>query len=80
MAQIVVRNLEDDVMQGLKALAGRRGVSAEQAVRSLIAEAVESERRLAAFRTQSAAARQRIEKTRGTLSDSAADIRADRWR
>lgn len=80
MAQIVVRNIEDEVMHGLKALAIRRGVSAEQAVRSLIAEAVESERRLAAFRTDSAAARGRLAQTHGTLPDSTTDIRADRSR
>lgn len=80
MAQIVVRNIEDDVMQGLRALAIARGVSTEQAVRSLIAEAVESGRRLAAFRADSAAARDRLAQTHGTLPDSTSDIRADRSR
>jgi plasmid stability protein len=80
MAQIVVRNIEDDTMQGLKALASRQGVSAEQAVRSLIADAVAAERGLAAFREASASARARLFAARGMLSDSTSGIREDRER
>ena len=80
MAQIVVRNIEDDTMQGLKALAARHGVSAEQTVRSLITDAVAADRGLAAFREASASARARLLDARGTLSDSTSGIREDRDR
>jgi len=80
MAQIVVRNIEDDTMEGFRALAARRGVSAEQAVRTLIAEAVSVERGLEAFRKKAAAGRARLRATRGQLSDSTSLIREDRDR
>ena len=80
MAQIVVRNIDDEVMEGLKALAARRGVSTEQAVRFLMADAVDAERRRASFREAAAATRERVRKQRGELSDSQSLIRADRDR
>ena len=39
MAQILVRNLEDDVVDALKRRAKARGVSLEQEVRDVLAEA-----------------------------------------
>jgi plasmid stability protein len=80
MAQIVVRNIEEDVMEGLKALAARRGVSTEQAVRSLMADAVDAERRRASFREAAASTRDGLRRTHGELSDSQSLIRADRDR
>ena len=78
MAQIVVRNIEEDVMQGLKAMAARDGVSAEQAVRSLIADAVDAIRRRDAFRKAAASGRARLLDTHGAMSDSTTTIRSDR--
>ena len=80
MAQIVVRNIEEDVMEGLKALAARRGVSTEQAVRSLMADAVAAERRRTSFRQAAASTRQRLRRQGGELPDSDSLIRADRDR
>jgi plasmid stability protein len=46
MAQIVVRGIDEEVMQKFKARAKKQGKSAEQAVRELIEEAArEAERR-----------------------------------
>jgi plasmid stability protein len=80
MAQIVVRNIEDGVMQGLKELAQRHGVSAEEEVRRLIAGAVGREQRKAAFRAKAARTRTRLSKEGRTFEDSTALIRADRGR
>ena len=80
MAQIVVRNIAEDVMEGLKTLAARRGVSTEQAVRSLMADAVDAERRRASFREASVSAREGLRRRHGKLSDSQSLIRTDRGR
>lgn len=80
MAQIVVRNIDEDIMQGLKSLAGRAGVSTEQAVRSLIEDAVTAARDLEAFRDAAATARAHLHEERGQFRDSAAMIREDRDR
>ena len=80
MAQMVVRNIDDDVMDGLRAWAARRGVSTEQAVRTLVADAVEADRRRATFRKAAASARDRLRRTRGELSGSESLIRPDRGR
>lgn len=80
MAQIVVRNIDEDIMRGLKSLAGQAGVSTEQAVRSLIQDAVTAARDMEAFRDAAAAARARLHEERGRFSDSAAVIRRDRDR
>lgn len=80
MAQIVVRNLDEHVMQGLKALAAQPGISAEQAVRSLIADAVDTEARRQSFRHAAGQLRARLRETHGTLCDSIELIRSDRDR
>lgn len=80
MAQIVVRNIDEGIMRGLKSLAAREGVSTEQAVRSLIEDAVSSDRDLAAFRAAAAAARAQLLEERGALEDSTPLIRKDRDR
>lgn len=80
MAQIVVRNIDEDIMRGLKSLAAREGVSTEQAVRSLIEDAVAADRDLAAFREAAAAARTQLLEERGPFDDSTSLIRKDRDR
>jgi plasmid stability protein len=80
MAQMVVRNIDEDVMDGLRAWAARRGVSTEQAVRTLMAEAVEADRRRATFREAATSARDRLRRTHGELSGSEPLIRTDRDR
>ncbi len=80
MAQIVVRNIDDDIMRGLKSLAVREGVSAEQAVRTLIEQAVAMDRGLGSFRQAAAAARVQLLETHGLFDDSTRSIRKDRGR
>lgn len=45
MAQLVVRNIEDEVKQRLKRRAARRGHSLEAEVRDILRDAVKDERR-----------------------------------
>lgn len=80
MAQIVVRNIDDDIMRGLKTLAAREGISAEQAVRTLIENAVAIDRGLASFREAAVAARAGLLEEYGTFGDSTRSIRRDRGR
>lgn len=80
MAQIVVRNIPEEVMDGLRELAQQRGVSTEQAVRTLITDAVDAARRLERFRSKARAARKKLSRGGRRFSDSVADIRRDRDR
>ena len=80
MAQIVVRNIDDDIMRGLKSLAARDGVSTEQAVRTLIENAVTTDRGLESFREAAAAARAQLLEEHGLFDDSTRSIRRDRGR
>jgi len=80
MAQIVVRNIDDDIMRGLKALAVREGISTEQAVRTLIENAVALDRGLESFRDAAAAAQAELLETYGLFDDSTHSIRKDRGR
>jgi plasmid stability protein len=75
MAQILVRNLDDAVVESLKLSARRRGASLEQEVRRILAEAVsvtraDISRHAAALRARQAP----------NTSSAAALIRADRER
>lgn len=76
MAQVVIRNIDDEAMRRLKSRAARKGVSLERELRTILTEAVRADRaefaeRVAAFRRKLAGRRH---------SDSTALIRKDRDR
>ena len=76
MAQVVVRNIDEDVMHRLKSRAVRKGVSLERELRTILTEAARADRtgfgeRAMAFRRKLAGRRH---------SDSTRLIRRDRDR
>ena len=75
MAQVVIRNIDDEAMRRLKSRAARKGVSLERELRTILADAVRMDtgfaERAAAFRRKLAGRRH---------SDSTALIRRDRDR
>lgn len=80
MAQMIVRNIDEDVMAAFKALARQRGRSTEQQARELIEREVETASRWAKFRRSSD---EMIEKWRAegiSFDDSTPLIREDRDR
>lgn len=79
MAQIVVRNIPDDVMTTFRERARRHGTSVEAAVRSLIEEAVRRDTARSRFVRQSAAVRERLKRS-GYGGSAVLDVRADRER
>jgi antitoxin FitA len=76
MAQVIVRNLDDDTVRRLKERARRKGHSLEHELRQILADAATQE--LAAFKAQAAAVRARYEGRAQT--DSALLLREDRDR
>jgi plasmid stability protein len=70
VAQVVIRNIDDEALRRLKSRAARKGVSLERELRTNLAEAVRADR-AAAFRRKLARRRH---------SDSTALIRKDRDR
>lgn len=79
MADLKVRQLDDDVADALRARAGHKGISLEEEVRSTLTASVEARRR--AFLRRAAAIRRAIgaEASRPSL-DSARLIRRERDR
>jgi antitoxin FitA len=76
MAQVVIRNIDEDAMRRLKSRAARKGVSLERELRTILTEAARGDRtgfgaRAAAFRRKLAGRRHR---------DSTKLIRKDRDR
>ena len=76
MAQVVIRNIDDDAIRRLKARAARKGVPLERELRAILTEASNADRtgfeaRAAAFRRKLAGRRHR---------NSTALIREDRSR
>lgn len=76
MAQVVIRNIDEEAMRRLKLRAARKGVSLERELRTILTEAARADRtrfgqRAAAFRRTLAGRRH---------SDSTKLIRADRDR
>jgi plasmid stability protein len=80
VAQIVVRNIAEETMLGLKAIAERHGTSAEHEVRRLLTAAVDRDRALLAFRATAARSRARLVGEGRSFEDSTQLIRADRDR
>jgi plasmid stability protein len=79
MANLKVRQLDDQVASALRARAARKGVSLEEEVRGTLAASVESRRR--AFLRRAQAIRRAIGETPGPRAlDSARLIRRERNR
>ncbi|HSJ09648.1 MAG TPA: hypothetical protein VK928_07020 [Longimicrobiales bacterium] len=80
MAQIVVRNIDDDVMRSFRRRAEAQGTSAEQAVRDLIEAAAREHEAWGVFANRSMQLRERLRGTGYAVGDVAADTRSDRER
>ena len=73
MAQVVIRNIDEDAMRRLKSRAARKGVSLERELRTILTEAARADRtgfgkRAAAFR-RTLAGRQHSDSTRSIRKD-----------
>ena len=76
MAQVVIRNIDDDAMARLKARARRKGVSLERELRAILTESARLDE--AGFRERAATFRGKLAGRRH--SDSTRLIREDRDR
>jgi plasmid stability protein len=76
VAQVVIRNIDDEAMRRLKSRAARKGVSLERELRTILTEAVRVDR--AGFAERAVAFRRKLEGRQH--SDSTALIRKDRDR
>jgi antitoxin FitA len=76
MAQVVIRNIDDDAMARLKARARKKGISLEHELRSILVETARLDD--ASFRERADAFRRKLARRRH--SDSTKLIRADRDR
>ena len=76
MAQVVIRNIDDEAMRRLKSRAARKGVSLERELRTILTEAVRADR--TGFAERAAAFRRKLAGRRH--SDSTTLIRKDRDR
>jgi len=76
VAQVVIRNVDDEAMRRLKARAARKGVSLERELRTILTEVARADR--TGFGERAAAFRRRLAGRRH--SDSTTLIRKDRDR
>lgn len=76
MAQIVIRNIDEDAMRRLKARAARKGVSLERELRTILTDAATADR--TGFALRAATFRRKLAGRRH--SDSTRLIRKDRDR
>lgn len=76
MAQVVIRNIDEEAMHRLKARAARKGVSLERELRTILTEAARADR--SGFGKRAAAFRRKLAGRRH--SDSTRLIRRDRDR
>jgi len=76
VAQVVIRNIDEDAMRRLRSRAARKGVSLERELRAIITEAARRDR--TGFRERAAVFRRKLAGRRH--SDSTAMIRKDRSR
>lgn len=76
MAQVVIRNIDEDAMRRLKSRAARKGVSLESELRMILTEAARADR--SGFGKRAAAFRRNLTGLRH--SDSTKLIRKDRGR
>lgn len=76
MAQVVIRNIDEDAMRRLKSRAARNGVSLERELRTILTEAARADR--TGFGERASAFRRKLADRRH--SDSTRLIRKDRDR
>lgn len=76
MAQVVIRNIDEDAMRRLRSRAARKGVSLERELRAILTEAALRDR--TGFRERAVAFRRKLAGRRH--SDSTVVIRKDRRR
>ncbi|MEW6267725.1 MAG: hypothetical protein AB1689_00340 [Thermodesulfobacteriota bacterium] len=76
MAQVIIRNLDDQAVDRLKARARRKGVSLESELRAIVTDAARIDR--SSFRERAARLRRKL--GRRPVSDSTELIREDRDR
>ena len=76
MAQVVIRNIDEETMRRLKSRAARKGVSLERELRTILTDAARADR--TGFGERTAAFRQKLAGRRH--SDSTRLIRQDRAR
>lgn len=76
VAQVVIRNIDDEAMRRLKSRAARKGVSLESELRTILTEAARMDR--ASFAERAAAFRRKLAGRKH--SDSTVLIRKDRDR
>lgn len=76
MAQVVIRNIDDAVMERLRARARRKGIALERELREVLTAAASGDR--AGFRVRAADFRRRLADRRH--SDSTTLLRRDRQR
>ena len=76
MAQVVIRNIDEESMRRLRSRAARKGVSLERELRTILTEAARADR--VDFGQRAAAFRRRL--AGGRHSDSTRLIRRDRDR
>jgi len=76
VAQVVIRNIDEDAMRRLRSRAARKGVSLERELRTILTEAARADR--TGFGARAAAFRRKLEGRRH--SDSTRLIRKDRDR
>lgn len=76
MAQVVIRNIDEDAMRRLKSRAARKGISLERELRTILTEAARADR--TGFGDRASAFRRKLADRRH--SDSTRLIRKDRDR
>ena len=76
MAQVIIRNIDDEAIRRLKARAERKGISLERELRTIVTEAARSDH--AGFRERAAELRRKLGD--GPHSDSTKLVREDRDR
>ena len=76
MAQVVIRNIDDEAMRRLKSRAARKGISLERELRTILTDAAHADR--TGFGERAAAFRRKLARRRH--SDSTVLVRKDRER
>ena len=80
MAQMVIRNLDDDLMDWFRRRAERLGQSKEQLARAVIEREARAEAGWELFQTSALEMRERLARRGARYRDSTRDIRRDRER
>ena len=80
MAQLLIRNLDDDLMDWFRQRASRLGQSKEQLARAIIEREARAEAGWDQFQKRAADLRSRLSRRAGRLPDSTKSIRQDRQR